>query len=222
MSQPTDDIRRIAIEGAIGVGKTSLAKRLAERTGARLALEDFAANPFLEAFYKDPKKYAFQTQMFFLVNRYKQHERLRAEDLFSQRLVSDYSFEKDRIFAYLNLESEELKLYESIYPLLYKNVPKPDLVVFLHSDVDRLLANIKKRGREMEAGMTREYLQKLNEAYHRFYFNYDAAPCLIVNSTEIDFVENDADFEAIHDAVFRKDRGYKEFIQPESSMRLDF
>lgn len=137
------EIRYIAIEGVIGAGKTTLAKKLSEKLNSNLVLEEFEANPFLENFYEDRKRYAFQTQMFFLINRYKQQEQLNQEDLFSNFIVSDYIFDKDKIFAYLNLKGDEIKLYESIFPLLQRDLRKPDLVVFLQSSVDRLMHNIK-------------------------------------------------------------------------------
>ena len=141
------EIRYIAIEGVIGAGKTTLAKKLSEKLNSNLVLEEFEANPFLEKFYDDRKRYAFQTQMFFLINRYKQQEQLNQEDLFSNFIVSDYIFDKDKIFAYLNLKGDEIKLYESIFPLLQRDLRKPDLVVFLQSSVDRLMHNIKSRAR---------------------------------------------------------------------------
>src|SRR3972149_3484521 len=144
------DIRYIAIEGVIGAGKTVLARKLKERLSAELILEQFEANPFLEKFYSDRKRYAFQTQMFFLINRYKQQEELNQGNLFTEYVVSDYIFEKDRIFAYLNLSGDELKLYETIFPLLERSLNKPDLIVYLQPSVDRLIYNIKKRGRKIE------------------------------------------------------------------------
>ena len=148
------EIKYIAIEGVIGAGKTSLARLLASKLNARLILEEFETNPFLEKFYDNPEKYAFQTQMFFLINRYKQQENLSQQDLFTEYTVADYIFWKDKIFAYMNLDSDELKLYESIFPLLERNIRKPDLVVFLQSSVERLMYNIKKRGRNFERNIT--------------------------------------------------------------------
>ena len=147
------DVKYIAIEGVIGAGKTSLAKKISDKLNAELILEQFEVNPFLENFYSDRKRYAFQTQMFFLINRFKQQEELNQENLFTEYIVSDYVFDKDRIFAYLNLSGEELKLYESIFPLLSRSLRKPDLVVFLQSSVDRLMFNIKKRSRKIERNL---------------------------------------------------------------------
>jgi deoxyadenosine/deoxycytidine kinase len=205
----------IVVEGVIGAGKTSLAKKIKERLNSKLILEQFDVNPFLERFYVDRSRYAFQTQMFFLVNRYKQQEELLQEELFTEHIVSDYSFEKDRIFAYLNLSGEELKLYEGLYPLLARNLRKPDLVVFLQSSVDKLMYNIKKRHRKIERALTRSYIEELSEAYNHFFFRYNTTPLLIVNSSEIDFVNVEADFEELFKQIFREDRGVKEYFKPE-------
>ena len=166
----TNQVNFIAIEGVIGAGKTSLAKKIKEKLNAELILEQFDVNPFLEKFYGDRKRYAFQTQMFFLINRYKQQQELNQENLFTEFLVSDYLFEKDRIFAYLNLNGEELKLYESIFPLLSRNLRKPDLVIYLQSGVERLMYNIKKRSRKIERNLTRSYIEELSDAYNHFFF----------------------------------------------------
>jgi len=208
------EINYIAIEGVIGAGKTSLAKRLAERLKANFVFEEFEKNPFLESFYNDRKRYAFQTQMFFLINRYEQQKTLNQRDLFNDFIVSDYIFEKDKIFAYLNLEDEELKLYESIFPLLARDLPQPDLVVFLQSSVDRLLFNIKRRGRKFEKNITRSYIGELSEAYNNFFFKYNNTPLLIVNTTEIDFVKRDKDFDELFHQIFREDRGFIEYFNP--------
>ncbi len=210
------DVKYIAIEGVIGAGKTSLAKKISDRLNAELILEQFEANPFLEKFYSDRKRYAFQTQMFFLINRFKQQEELNQENLFTEHIVSDYVFDKDRIFAYLNLNGEELKLYESIFPLLSRSLRKPDLVVFLQSSVDRLMFNIKKRMRKIERNLTRSYIEELSDAYTHFFFRYSNTPLLIVNSTAIDFVNNEQDFNELFKQIFRKDRGVKEYFKPES------
>ncbi|MGE5680642.1 MAG: deoxynucleoside kinase [Bacillota bacterium] len=209
-------VKFIAIEGVIGAGKTSLARKLAEKLKANLVLEQFEQNPFLEKFYGERKRYAFQTQMFFLINRFKQQQLLNQEDLFAQFLVSDYIFDKDRIFAYLNLEGDELKLYETLFPLLHRDLRKPDLVVFLQSSVERLIYNIKKRNRRIERNMTRSYIQELSEAYNNFFFKYNSTPLLIVNTSDIDFVNNDKDFNELYKQIFREDRGVYEYFKPES------
>ena len=210
------EIKYIAIEGVIGAGKTSLARKIKDRLNGELLLEQFDANPFLEKFYSDRRRYAFQTQMFFLINRFKQQEELNQEDLFRDYIVSDYVFEKDRIFAYLNLNGEELKLYESIYPLLARSLRKPELVVFLQSSADRLMHNIKKRNRKIERALSRSYIEELSDAYNHFFFRYNSTPLLIVNSTDIDFVNSDGDFDELFKQIFREDRGVKEYFKPES------
>ncbi len=214
--EDTQEVRYIAVEGVIGAGKTSLTRKLKEKLNAELILEQFEANPFLEKFYSDRKRYAFQTQMFFLINRYKQQEQLNQENLFTEYIVSDYIFEKDRVFAYLNLSGDELKLYESIFPLLARSLRKPDLVVYLQSSVDRLMYNIKKRGRKVERNLTRNYIEELSEAYNHFFFRYNSTPLLIVNTTEIDFVKSENDFAELFKQIFREDRGVTEYFKPES------
>lgn len=213
-----EEIKYIAVEGVIGAGKTALTKKLKSRLEAKLILEQFEANPFLENFYNDRKRFAFQTQMFFLINRFKQQEELNQEDLFTNFIVCDYIFDKDKIFAYLNLSAEELKLYESVFPLLSRNLRKPDLVVFLQSSIDRLMFNIKKRGRLIERNLTKNYIEELSEAYNHFFFRYNSTPLLIVNSSEIDFVNNDDDFDELFRQIFREDRGFIEYFKPESKI----
>jgi deoxyadenosine/deoxycytidine kinase len=213
-------VKYITIEGVIGAGKTTLARKLSERLNSQVVLEQFDQNPFLEKFYSDRKRYAFQTQMFFLVNRYKQQQELNQENLFTEYIVSDYLFEKDRIFAYLNLSGEELKLYESLFPLLQRTLRKPDLVVFLQSSTDRLMYNIRKRGRKIERNITRSYIEELNESYNHFFFRYNSTPLLIVNSTDIDFVESEKDFNELFKQIFREDRGITEYYKPETKRML--
>lgn len=209
------ELRYIAIEGVIGAGKTSLAKKLSEKLSANLILEEFQENPFLEKFYEDRRRFAFQTQMFFLINRYKQLQLLNQQDLFNKFIVSDYIFDKDRIFAYLNLSGEELKLYDAIFPLLEREIPKPDLVIFLQSSIDRLMLNIKHRARSIEKNLTRAYLIELSEAYNNFFFKYNDTPLLIVNTTEIDFINRQEDFDELYTQIFREDRGFIEYFNPE-------
>ena len=204
----------IAIEGVIGAGKTSLAKRLAEKLSAKLVQEEFEENPFLEKFYDDRKRHAFQTQMFFLINRFKQQEQFNQEDLFTEFVVSDYIFDKDQIFAYLNLSGEELKLYESIFPLLKRDLRQFDLVIFLQASVDRLIYNIKKRNRLIEKNISRTYIRELSEAYNNFFFKYNSTPLLIVNTTDIDFVNKEDDFDELFNQIFRADRGFIEYFNP--------
>jgi deoxyadenosine/deoxycytidine kinase len=208
------ELRYIAIEGVIGAGKTTFAKKLGELIGGQVVLEQFEANPFLRDFYKDRERYAFQTQIFFLLNRYKQQQQLSQADLFHRFLVTDYIFEKDKIFAYLNLADEELKLYETLIASIQHNVTPPDLVVYLQSSVSRLMLNIKHRGRDFEAAIEESYIRDLNEAYNYFFFRYKTSPLLIVNSTEIDFVANEEHFYDLVRAIFRPNHSAVEYYNP--------
>lgn len=211
-----NELKYIAVEGVIGAGKTTLVKKLAERLNAETVMEQFETNPFLEKFYNDRKRYAFQTQMFFLINRFKQQQQLNQPNLFTDYIVADYILDKDKIFAYLNLEGEELKLYETLFPLLSRNIRKPDLVVFLQSSVDRLMYNIKKRSRKVERNLTRSYIEELSDAYTHYFFRYQEAPLLIVNSSEIDFVKSEDDFDELFKQIFREDRAFVEYFKPET------
>lgn len=213
------DVRYIAIEGVIGAGKTTLAHMLTERLNAKLVLERFEENPFLPKFYEDPEHFAFQTQIFFLLSRYKQQQELFQGDLFHSFLVSDYIFDKDKIFAYLTLQDDELKLYESLISTIEKNIPVPDLVVYLQSSIDRLMANIQMRGRSFEENMSEEYIKDLNEAYNYFFFRYKSAPLLIINAAEIDFVNNPEEFEDLMEQILRKDKAPVEYYNPKSKVK---
>lgn len=208
------ELRHIAIEGVIGAGKTSLANLLSERLSARLVLERFEENPFLPKFYEDPERFAFQAQIFFLLSRYKQQQDLSQADLFHRFLITDYIFEKDKIFAYLNLEDDELKLYENVMNAIEHNVPVPDLIVYIQSNVSRLMTNIKVRGRSFERNISEQYIHDLNEAYNYFFFRYKAAPLLIVNATQIDFVRNSNDLEDLIHEIFRPDKAPVEYYNP--------
>lgn len=185
--------RYIAIEGPIGVGKSSLADFLAKELNGRTLIEEVDSNPFLSNFYSDIKKYAFQTQLFFLLSRYQQQKEMFQQDLFNSTVISDYLFAKDRIFAYLNLDENELGLYEQVYRLLDTRIPKPDLVIYLQASTDVLLRRIGKRNKEYEKNVKEEYLEKLVDAYNRYFFYYSDTPLLVVNTTDIDFVNNPAD-----------------------------
>jgi deoxyguanosine kinase len=213
-AQLPSEIHYIAIEGVIGVGKTTLAQMLSDQLGARLVLEKFEENPFLPNFYKDPEHYAFQTQIFFLLSRYRQQQELFQADLFHSHIVSDYIFEKDKIFAYLTLRDDELKLYENLLSTIEKTIPPPDLVIYLQSSNDRLLANIKKRGREMEKHMSDDYIKELNEAYNYFFFRYKSTPLLIVKATDIDFVNNPEHFEDLLTQILRLNKAPVEYYNP--------
>ena len=187
--------RYIVVEGVIGVGKTSLSRLLSERLPARLVLEEVEENPFLKDFYRDRARYAFQTQMHFLFSRYQQQRSLRQMELFRERMVADYLFQKDRIFASLNLSERELALYERLVGWLELEVMKPDVVVYLQASPDVLMERIARRARPYEKEMEREYIRHLNEAYNHFFFHYTEAPLLVVNTNAIDFVNNAEDFE---------------------------
>lgn len=187
--------RYVAIEGVIGVGKTSLARLLADRFRARLVLEEPEANPFLADFYKDPRRYAFQTQMFFLIGRYKDLRDRVHPDLFHEGIVADYLFQKDRIFANLNLSDRELMLYDAIAPHLESEVPAPDLVVYLQASPERILERIQQRGRPYEKLMDPKYTATLAEAYNYFFFHFRDAPLLVVNTDEMNFVDRTNDLE---------------------------
>jgi len=212
--QLSSEIHYIAIEGVIGAGKTSLASMLSERLSARFVQEKFEENPFLSRFYEDPEHYAFQTQIFFLLNRYRQQQELFQADLFHSHVVSDYIFEKDKIFAYLTLRDDELKLYENLLATIERTIPLPDLVIYLQSSVDRLMENIRKRRREMEKNMSVEYIKELNEAYNYFFFRYKSAPLLIVKATDIDFVNNPDHFEDLLTQILRPNKAPVEYYNP--------
>jgi len=201
----------IAVEGTIGVGKTSLAKILGERLEAKLILEEFEENPFLVDFYKDAERFAFQTQLFFLLSRYRQQQELQQTDLFTKALISDYMFIKDRLFAALNLNDKEMGLYNSVARILEKNVSSPDMVIFLQSDTDRLMLNIKKRVREYEKSIDWKYIDALNQIYNEFFFRYDKSPLLIINTNDIDFVNNKTDLEEIIEFIRTPGEGTRYF-----------
>ena len=201
----------IAIEGPIGVGKTSLVKLLAEKLDARTILEQFEENPFLTDFYDDPERFAFQTQLFFLLQRYQQQQELRQVDIFHNLLITDYMFVKDRLFASLNLNEKEMALYETVANLLERNVINPDLVIYLQADTDTLMKNIGKRKRSFEKNMSRDYIDALNQVYNEYFFRYQDSPLLIINSNNIDFVNNKQDLEEIINVVRQPITGTKFF-----------
>lgn len=196
-----DDLRYLVIEGVIGAGKTTLARLLAERFQARVVLEQFEDNPFLERFYEAKEKWAFQTQLAFLASRFRQQKNLATGDLFHQLTVSDYSFDKDRIFAHQTLTGDELQLYESLYRLMEPNAPVPDLVVYLKSSPDRLMANIAQRNRPYERDIERAYIERLHNAYTRYFEQYRKSPLLVVHASEIDFVAHPPHLDAIVDHI---------------------
>jgi deoxyadenosine/deoxycytidine kinase len=204
--------RYIAIEGPIGVGKSSLAKILAGKFGSRLVKEDVANNPFLERFYEDPRKYAFQTQLFFLLSRYRQQKEMAQGNLFDSGVVCDYILAKDKIFALINLEDDEVTLYESIYKLLVSTLPKPELVIYLQARPEVLLSRVRKRGIAYERNISLDYLRTLSDAYNEYFFHYNETPLLVVNTSEIDFVERPRDLEHLVREVKSVKRGTQHYI----------
>jgi len=209
----------IVIEGPIGVGKTSLARRLAQSLSGQLILEQAEQNPFLERFYKSPRAAAFQTQLFFLFQRARQLEEVRQEDLFGAVRIADYLLDKDRLFARVTLDDAEYSLYERVYERVVIDAPKPDLVVYLQAPVDVLMDRIGKRGIRYEQSIERTYLEKLTQAYARFFHAYDASPLLIVNSGSIDPVNSDRDYQMLF-AEIKKDRRGRHFFNPAGSSLL--
>jgi deoxyadenosine/deoxycytidine kinase len=201
------DNRYIAVEGVIGVGKTSLARLLAERTQAKLILEEVEENPFLKDFYRDRQQFGFQTQMHFLFSRYQQQRSLRQMDLFNERMVADYVFQKDRIFANLNLSERELVLYEKMVAWLEVDLMKPDVTVYLQAGTDTLMERISRRGRPYERDVDRDYLHALNEAYNHFFFHYVDSPLLVVNTDAIDFVNHSEDFDDLERRILTHRHG---------------
>ena len=201
--------RYIVVEGPIGVGKTTFVKLLSEVFQARTVLERAEENPFLSKFYKDKDKFAFQTQIFFLLTRYQQQQEILQAELFRRDILSDYLFAKDRIFAYLNLSEDELVLYEWIYQLLDQRVVKPDLVIYLQAPVHVLLQRIRKRALWYEKEMDQEYLEKVSKAYNTFFFHYKDTPLLVVNTSNIDFVQRKADLKNLIREIQNTDRGVR-------------
>jgi len=209
-------IYHIAVEGTIGVGKTSLATILSEIVQARLVLEEFEDNPFLKEFYKDRKRWAFQTQINFLISRYYQQLRLQQVNLFSDKIVSDYMFAKDKLFAQTSLDENEMVLYQKLATIFEKNITYPDLVIFLQSDVDRLMENIRKRGRDYEKDIDWEYIAQLNEIYNQYFLRYDKGNLLVINTNNIDFVNNKKDLDGILEVIKTPFSGTK-FFNPEKT-----
>jgi deoxyguanosine kinase len=205
--------RYIAIEGPIGVGKTSLARRLAHSLDSELLLEEAEANPFLERFYHNPRSAALPTQLFFLFQRARQIEELRQADIFSDTRISDFLIEKDRLFAEINLDRHELSLYDRVFESLDIEPPTPDLVVYLQAPVDTLLFRIARRGVDYELRIARHYLERLNEAYARFFHGFDAAPLLIVNASTIDPIHNEQHYTVLLEEICRIRSG-RHFFNP--------
>lgn len=209
----TEKLDFIVVEGPIGVGKTTLARRLAESFNSDVLLEAADDNPFLERFYQDPKSVALQTQLFFLFQRARQLQDLRQADLFSPVRVADFIMEKDRLFAQMTLDEEEYKLYEQVYAHVTLDAPSPDLVIYLQAPVDVLVKRVAKRGRSYEKQMNAEYLERISASYTRFFYDYAASPLLIVNATTIDLVNNESDYQMLLEQV-KKTRSGRHYFNP--------
>ena len=201
----------IAVEGPIGVGKSSLVELLATRFNAVKVLEKID-NPFLRDFYKEKPGAAFQTQLFFLLNRFVQQRDLAQSDLFQQFTLCDYIFAKDKIFAYLHLSDSELMLYERLYAVLSENVPRPDLVIYLQASTGVLVDRIGRRRRDYEAEISAKYLEDLNQAYNYFFYHYKESPLLVINTTDIDFVENESDLEDLVAQIGNMGKGVQYYM----------
>jgi len=202
----------IAVEGPIGVGKTSLAQALSRDLNARLILEDAAGNPFLARFYQDADKYAFPAQLYFLLTRYNQQRELAQQDLFAQGTVADYLFAKDRIFAQLNLATDEFALYDQVYRMLDARMLKPDLVVYVAARAEVLAERLRKRRRDFERFISFDYLERVSSAYRDFFFYYEETPLLVVDSSEIDFVSNPEDLADLIREIDRTGAGVQHFV----------
>jgi len=203
--------RYIVVEGPIGAGKTSLTHRLAEHLGADTLLENASDNPFLPRFYQEPKRYALPTQLHFLFERSRQLRELTQGDLFRATIVSDFLIDKDMLFARLNLDDDEFDLYQKVYADLAPQAPTPDLVIYLQAPIDALQERVKRRGVEFERGMNAGYLQRLANSYSEFFHRYEAAPLLIVNTSNLNFAQSEADFELLLERM-GKMRGPREFF----------
>ena len=201
----------VAIEGTIGVGKTSLANLLSEKLSAKLVLEAFEDNPFLSDFYEDPERHAFQTQLWFLLQRYQQQQDLRQVDMFQNLVITDYMFVKDRLFASLNLNEKEMSLYDTVANMMERNVIQPDLVIFLQADTGTLMKNISKRGRDIEKNISEDYIDALNQVYNEYFFRYQDTTLVIINTNNIDFVNNHKDLEEVINYIRQPVTGTKFF-----------
>jgi len=202
----------LVIEGPIGVGKTSLAKILARELDARIVLERAEDNPFLKDFYRDPKRFAFQTQIFFLLSRYRQLQELSQMDLFERTTVTDYFFPKDRIFASINLDESEMALYQQLYSLLNPTIPTPDLVVYLQAGPEVLMDRVRHRGLDYEKPLSPDYLEALNQSYNDFFFQYTESPLLVVQTSEIDFVNRRADLDDLLHQIIQMKKGTQYYV----------
>jgi deoxyguanosine kinase len=202
----------IAVEGPVGVGKTAVMERLAERLDATKVIEDWSQNPFLKSFYDGKAGAAFQVELFFLLSRYRQQQELVQRNLFKQFTISDYVFEKSKIFAYLNLEDSELLIHEKLFGLLAESAPRPDLVVYLQASTDVLMKRIRSRGRPEEGRLSEEYLAEVNRAYNYYFFHYAATPLLVVNSSDVDFVQSAEDLDDLIKQIRTMGKGTQYYV----------
>jgi deoxyadenosine/deoxycytidine kinase len=202
----------VAVEGPIGVGKTTVVDLLAERLDANKVLEDWSTNPFLRPFYDGKPGVAFQAELFFLLSRYRQQQELTQRKLFTQATLSDYVFEKSRLFAYLNLDDSELLIFEKLFSLLSESVPRPDLVVYLQAPTEVLMKRVKARGRPEETNFAEEYLAEVNRAYNHYFFHYSTTPLLVVNTADVDFVRNPEDTDDLLKQIRGMGKGTQYYV----------
>jgi deoxyadenosine/deoxycytidine kinase len=202
----------IAVDGPIGVGKTAVVERLAERLDATTILEEWGQNPFLKGFYDGAQGAAFQVELFFLLSRYRQQQELRQRSLFNQVTLADYVFEKSKLFAYLNLEDAELLIYEKLYGLLNEAAPRPDLAVYLQAPTEVLMKRIRARGRPEEAHLSEDYLAEVNRAYNHYFFHYSQSPLLVVNTADVNFARSDQDLDDLLRQVRNMGKGTQYYV----------
>jgi deoxyadenosine/deoxycytidine kinase len=215
-------VRYLCVEGVLGVGKTALCNLLSRRLGARFVLEEGEQNPFLPKFYRNRKSFAFQTQLWFLLSRYRQlSETFTQLDLFQDVSILDYMFAKDKIFASINLDENELALYGRIAAILERTIPAPDYVVYLQASTDVLLKRIEKRGRPFESSVDKDYIDLLNQGYNHFFFHYTGSPLLIINTNDIDFVEYEGDLDELVREICKVSPG-SNYYQPLDSKTRSF
>jgi deoxyadenosine/deoxycytidine kinase len=212
MSPATCKYNYIAVEGVIGVGKTSFAGLLAERLEAELVNEEVLENPFLADFYKNRRRYALSCQLYFLLSRFQQQQQLMTRDLFAQRIVADYLFAKDSIFASVNLSDNELALYNKIAPILSRDIPRPDLVIYLQASTPVLMQRIRKRNLAFEKSIDSEYIEMLNKAYDYFFFNYTDTALLVIRTDQIDFVNNQEHLDDLIEQLNKPITGKKYYV----------
>ncbi|MEM9594973.1 MAG: deoxynucleoside kinase [Acidobacteriota bacterium] len=211
MSQESLPYHYLAIDGPIGVGKTTLVELLTRRFEGVKVLED-AENPFLDKFYKDRPGAAFQTQLYYLLSRFKQQQEIVQRELFQRLVVADYPFDKDRIFAYLNLTDDELLIYDKLYSMLEPQVPKPDLVLYLVADIDTCMARIRRRNRQYERKISQDYLVELIDAYNHYYHHYRNSPVLVVDTRNLNFPERPEDFEELLEQLSKPHKGTQYYV----------